>query len=56
MDCASCAKMLELDLEDVGVSASCNYDSESLSVEFEEGKISEDKILETIKSSGYSVS
>lgn len=54
MDCAACAKMLELDLEDIGVSASCNYDSESLVVDFEKEKVSEEKILGIIKDSGYS--
>lgn len=55
MDCDSCAKMVELDLEDIGVVASCNYADESLDVEFDESKIEEGKIEEVVKQSGYSL-
>ena len=55
MDCASCASLIELDLEDAGVKATCSYHKETLSVEFDEGKISEDKIHEVVKTGGYSL-
>lgn len=55
MDCTSCATMIELDLEDAGVKAKCSYPSESLEVEFDPTKTSENKIREILKSSGYSL-
>ncbi len=53
MDCTSCAMLIESDLEDVGVKASCNYAREILEVEYDEQKVSEDKLKEVVKSSGY---
>lgn len=56
LDCTSCAMLIESDLEDVGVKAHCNYVRESLDVEFDEAKVSEDKLKEVVKSSGYAIS
>lgn len=53
MHCASCATMLELDLEDAGIKASCSYAKEELKVDDKHDK---KKIIEIIKKSGYSVS
>lgn len=53
MDCTSCAMLIESDLEDVGVKASCSYAREILEVEYDEQKVSEDKLKEVVKSSGY---
>ncbi len=52
MDCASCAKIIELDLEDAGISASCNYQTETLEIE---DKNSEQKVIEILSKSGYSI-
>ncbi|OGM12983.1 hypothetical protein A3A76_01410 [Candidatus Woesebacteria bacterium RIFCSPLOWO2_01_FULL_39_23] len=52
MDCTACAKMIELDLEDIGVKASCNYLKETLEVE---GEFDEEKIKQTLKTSGYTI-
>jgi copper chaperone CopZ len=52
MHCASCASMLELDLEDAGIKASCSYTKATLEVE---GVHDEKKILEVVKKSGYSI-
>lgn len=54
MDCDSCAKILELDLEDAGIKASCSYTKEVLEVEYN-NKISDEKIKEIVASSGYKV-
>lgn len=54
MDCASCAKMIELDLEDAGIAAKCDFAKELLEVEIEE-RSKEDKIHKIIKKSGYSL-
>lgn len=53
MHCASCAAMIELDLEDAGINAKCSYANSSLEIE---GKHDEKKVIEVIKKSGYSVS
>ena len=52
-DCASCASLLEMDMEDAGISASCSYAKETLEVE---GDHDSKKVLEIVKKSGYSVS
>lgn len=56
MHCASCAAVIEADLEDAGVKASCSYAKQTLAVEFDEKKFKEQKIHEVIKDSGYSLS
>lgn len=53
MDCASCATALEIDLEDLGVKASCSYASEKLEVEYDSNQVSENQIMQVIKSSGF---
>lgn len=55
MDCASCAMVIEGELEDVGVKASCSYARETLDVEFDEAKISEKTIQDVVAKEGYSV-
>jgi Cu+-exporting ATPase len=55
MHCTSCALMIESDLEDAGVKATCNYAKETLEVEFDEKKIKVEKIKQIIATSGYSV-
>jgi copper chaperone CopZ len=53
MHCASCATMIELDLEDAGIKAKCSYASSTLEInESHDSK----KVIETIKKSGYSIS
>lgn len=53
MHCASCASMLELDLEDAGIRAKCSYADSALEVE---GKHDTKKVKEIVIKSGYSVS
>ena len=57
MHCASCASIIDLDLEDLkGIkSAKTNYAKSELSVEYDEKLVSEKEIVESIKKSGYSV-
>lgn len=56
MDCASCATALEIDLEDIGVNAKCSYASQKLEVEYDSNKVEENKIIQIIKSSGFTAS
>lgn len=53
MDCDSCAKMIELDLEDANIVASCSYSKQTLEVKSEHDLKS---IVEIVKKSGYSIS
>lgn len=53
MHCASCASMIELDLEDEGIRASCSYADCSLAVDGDHDK---KKVLEIVKKSGYKIS
>ncbi len=55
MDCASCAKLIELDLEDAGFKASCSYVTEMLEIEHEE-EVDSKKIKEIVAKSGYTLS
>jgi P-type Cu+ transporter len=53
MHCTSCAVMIESDLEDAGVKATCSYAKQTLDVEFDENKMSEKKIEDVVKNAGY---
>lgn len=53
MDCASCATLLEMDLEDVGIKCTCSYPKQTLEVE---GIHDKKKVIEIVKKSGYSIS
>ena len=53
MDCASCASLIEMDLEDAGITGKCSYPKESLEIE---GDHDEKKVVEIVKKSGYSIS
>lgn len=55
MHCSSCALNIDFDLEDVeGIkSAKTSYASQVTEVEFDGEKVNDEKILETIKKTGY---
>lgn len=53
MNCESCAKMIEIDMEDAGVKASCDFVKETLLVEDKEGPEYKRKIKDIIKNAGY---
>ncbi len=55
MHCASCATMIELDLEDEGITAKCNYAQQVLEVSFDNTKIKEEKIKKVVGQSGYTL-
>lgn len=52
MTCDSCAKMIELDLEDAGHICKCSYVNQTLEVETEH-KVED--IIEIVKTSGYTL-
>ncbi len=53
MDCASCASLLVMDLEDAGIAAKCSYNKETLEVD---KKSDQKKVEEIVKASGFSLS
>lgn len=54
MDCASCAMIIESDLEDAGIAARCSYAKESLEVE-NDGSVKDGVIREVIEKAGYKI-
>lgn len=55
MHCSSCAMSIDMDLEDLGgvVEAKTNYAKQVSEIEFDDNKISIEKILEQIEKTGY---
>ena len=53
MHCASCATMIELDLEDAGIKSKCSYADSTLKVD-EPHDLK--KVIDVVKKSGYSIS
>ncbi len=54
MDCDACAKMIELDLEDVGIIAKCSFAEKTLEVENDDPNF-EEKIRQVLESQGYKI-
>lgn len=52
MDCANCASMIELDLEDAGIKCSCSYANSTLKID---GNHDPKKVTDVVKKSGYSI-
>jgi len=52
MDCDSCAKMIELDLEDGGFNCKCNFVNSTLEVETK-NELDHKKIKEIVEKGGY---
>jgi copper chaperone CopZ len=55
MHCTSCAMMIESDLEDAGVRATCSYAKQTLDVEFDESCVSDKTIYDVVKAAGYTI-
>ena len=57
MHCVSCAMNIDGELEDTEgvVSASTNYAKAETRVEFDEGKVNVEKLLDAVKRAGYTV-
>lgn len=53
MHCPSCAMVIEADLEDAGIKASCSYAKQMLDVEYDENKVPEKNVQEVVGTSGY---
>ncbi len=56
MHCTSCAMVIESDLEDAGVKATCSYAKQTLEVEYDESKTNDEAIAKTVAASGYTIS
>ncbi len=53
MHCTSCAMVIEGELEDIGAKASASYARETVDVVFDESKLTETAIKDTIRKAGY---
>lgn len=51
MHCASCAMVIESELEDAGVNASCSWAKQTLEVK--DSNVSDEKIRRTVEKAGY---
>lgn len=54
LDCGSCASMIEMDLEDIGIKSRCSFIKSSLEVELKD-KDTEKKVFETVQKAGYKI-
>lgn len=52
MNCASCASLIQIDLEDAGYKCKCTYSSGILEIEGEHDK---EKIKEILRKTGYTL-
>jgi len=52
MDCNACAQMIELDFEDAGISASCDYAKEELTIS---GDVPHEKVKKLLEDQGYTI-
>lgn len=55
MECASCAAMIEMDLEDAGIKAKCSYAKQTLEVDILNNNETDSKVKMVIESSGYKI-
>jgi copper chaperone len=55
MHCSSCAMLIEGELEDIGVNATVNYQKETLTVEYDESKVTENTVKKAVEKAGYNV-
>ena len=54
MHCASCAMVIESDLEDIGVEATCSYAKQTIEISEKEVE-KEAKIKDVVKKAGYAI-
>jgi len=54
MQCASCAMVIESDLEDVVIKAKCSYAKQTVEID-DNGKVDIAKIKEVVTSAGYGI-
>ena len=55
MHCSSCAMLIEGELEDAGMKATCSYTKQTLEVEFDGQAPDEKRIKEAVVNAGYRV-
>lgn len=53
MHCASCAMLIEGELEDRGIMGQCSFAKQTLEVDDENGQASEAKVKEAVEAAGY---
>ncbi|HCJ52427.1 MAG TPA: heavy metal transporter [Candidatus Kerfeldbacteria bacterium] len=53
MHCASCSRLITMDLEDIGVVVKINEQHNTGEIVFDPGKITREKIFDQIRKTGY---
>lgn len=56
MHCSSCPLIIESDLEDAGVKASCSYARQTLDVEYDESCVTKETVEKVVTTAGYALS
>ncbi len=55
MHCASCAMLIEGELEDVGMKATCSFAKQIVEVESDEASLNDEKVKAAVERAGYSL-
>ncbi|MBI5619859.1 heavy-metal-associated domain-containing protein [Candidatus Gottesmanbacteria bacterium] len=55
MHCPSCAMLIEGELEDAGMRATCSYAKQTVEVEVDGGGLNEKKVREAVVKAGYGI-
>lgn len=55
MHCTSCSLLIETELEDIGVRSHASYQKQTVDVEFDPAKTTEDDIVTAVRSAGYDI-
>ncbi|MEK7119582.1 MAG: heavy-metal-associated domain-containing protein [Patescibacteria group bacterium] len=55
MHCVSCAMLIEGELEDAGIRATCSYIKQTLEVEGEESPFADTAVKQAVEKAGYTV-
>lgn len=55
MHCASCAMMIEAELEDVGIQAACSYQKQEVAVENDASEQLDQQVRAAVEKAGYRV-
>ncbi len=55
MHCASCAMLIEGELEDIGAQARCSWTAQKVEVSYDPAKLTDKDIRAAIKRAGYRV-
>ncbi len=53
MHCSSCSRLISMDLEDIGVQAVIDQDTNRGRIEFDQEKVTKEQVIDQIRKAGY---